>query len=148
MDQDAYDELVSFRQRITINHDDGTSKEVSADRVQVILGGAINSALQSAERFGADLHFESDSKCFYNQDAHNSCEEIDANVDIVALFAGAHTSEMFEGLKEEMNVLSWPELKSDCKMWLQIKESEKKKAFTTRNVEVGAEKVSDSIVRC
>lgn len=118
---------------------------VSADRVQVILGGAINSALKSAERFGADLHFESDSKHFYDKNINTSGEEGDTDVDIVALFAGAHTSEMFEGLKEKMNVLSWPELRSDCKMWLQIKESEKREAFTTRNVEVGAQKWHFSI---
>ena len=133
--------MVSFRQQITIVHDDGSTNVVSADRVQVILGGAISSALDSAERFGANLCFDSDSKYYYKEDAQVSEDEEDQDVDIVALFAGAHTSELFDGLKEEMNIHSWPELRSDCKMWLQIKESEKMEAFTTRHVEVGAEKV-------
>ena len=141
LDDKAYDELVSFRQQITIVHDDGTTNVVSADRVQVILGGAISSALDSAERFGANLCFESDSKHYYKEETQLSDGEEETDVDIVALFAGAHTSELFDGLKEEMNIQSWPELRSDCKMWLQIKESEKNEAFTTRHVEVGAEKV-------
>jgi hypothetical protein len=56
--------------------------------------------------------------------------------DIVALFSGAHTSE----IKPEMDIMTWDNIQSDCQMWLRIKEeSVKDDFFCVRGGEVGAE---------
>jgi hypothetical protein len=43
-------------------------------------------------------------------------------------------------LKEEMNIHTWKDLSSPCRLWLEVKPSEKKSAYTARNIENGAEK--------
>jgi hypothetical protein len=129
LDEEAFNVLAAYRQRINVQYDDGSSEVVTSDRVQIILGSAIDSALGSAKRYGADLQFESSVETQANAEKS----------DIVAFFTGAHTSEIFPELKEEMGILSWPELKSDCMMWLRIQESEKTDNFCARAGEVGAE---------
>ena len=151
LDEEAYNHLVSYQQQIHVRNDDGSTKVLKSDRVQIILGSAIDSALASAERYGAELKFDCNMDDFYNKDKSsignngNDAKENDDDdndnekVDIVALFTGAHTSQIFDRLNEQMNIHKWPELSSKCKMWLQIKPSAKKSAFTTRDIEVGAE---------
>ncbi len=145
LDDEAYNELVAYQQRINVMNDDGTSRVLTSDRVQIILGSAIDSALASAERYGADLRFESELSSFYSSSKGEDKEEGGDSsserekVDIVALFTGAHTSEIFEGLGDQMKIFQWPNLSSNCKMWLQIKPSEKRHAYTARDIEVGAE---------
>jgi hypothetical protein len=128
LDEEAYHELVKYRQRFNVQYDDGTTGVITSDRVQIILGSAIEHSLASAKRYGAALHF-------------GTTNVIDAmkESDIVALFAGAHTSEICPELKREMGIMSWTETDSDCKMWLRIKASEKKDFFCTRGGEIGAE---------
>jgi hypothetical protein len=128
LDEEAYHNLIQYRQRFNIQYDDGTTGVITSDRVQIILGNAIESSLASAKRYGATLKFGTD-------DVVSAMEESD----IVALFAGAHTSEVFPELKPEMGIHSWPDINSDCKMWLRIKESEQEDFFCTRGGEVGAE---------
>ena len=94
--------------------------------------------MESAERYGADLRFECDSKEFCKTET-SSDEDID-DVDIVALFAGVRTDGIVPGLEQEMDMHAWKDLRSDCILWLEIKMSEKKSSYTARNVEVGAEK--------
>ena len=136
-------DLAEYQQRIHVNLDDGTSKVLTTDRVQIILqiilGDAIHSALESAERYGAQLWFDCDA--IQASEISNG----EADTDITAFFTGAHTSELVPGLKEQMHVYSWEELNSPCKLWLEIKLSEKREAFTTRDIEVGAEKWHFSI---
>lgn len=136
LDEEAFNHLVKYQQRITVNYDNGTSKVMTSDRVQIILGDAIDSALESAERFGAELCFNADSKDFCKVEEGQDMDK----TEIVALFAGAHTAGIVDGLKEEMSIHSWKDISSDCKLWLEILPSKKKEAYTTRNVEVGAEK--------
>lgn len=133
LDETAYQHLVEYRQRFNVTYDDGTTKMVTSDRVQIILGSAIEAAQASAKRYGAKLVFGAKSDLYFDNDL------IEEPVDIVALFAGAHTSEMFPGLAEEMEIYSWPDISSICDMWLQIKPSEKTDFFCTRRGEVGAE---------
>jgi hypothetical protein len=135
LDETAYNHLITYRQRVKVEYDDGTSSVVSSDRVQIILGNAIEESLASAKRYGAKLVFSCKGDEYFNEDG-----KVEEGADIVALFSGAHTSEIFQGLGDEMNVYSWPELSSDCKMWLRIKESESQDDFCTRGGEIGAEK--------
>ena len=135
VDEEAYETLIASRQRINVTYDDGTTAVVTSDRVQIIIGAAIQSALDSARRYGAELHFCGSMDEYFMEEGGQPSKS-----DVVALFCGAHTSEIFPGLKEEMNVHSWPELDSTCKMWLRIQESEKKDAYTARGGELGAEK--------
>ncbi len=143
LDDEAYNDLVSYKQKIHVKNDDGSTKILNSDRVQIILGSAIESALASAERYGAKLQFDCNVDNFYHNDTSKAVvdddDDSEEKVDIVALFTGARTSEIFDGLSEQMHIHKWPELKSKCKMWLQIKPSEKKSPFTTRDIEVGAE---------
>lgn len=151
LDEEAYKHLVSYQQQIHVRNDDGSTKVLKSDRVQIILGSAIDSALASAERYGAELKFDCNMDDFYSKEKssigknmnetkeNDNDDNDDEKVDIVALFTGAHTSQIFDGLKDQMNIHKWPELSSKCKMWLQIKPSAKKSAFTTRDIEVGAE---------
>ena len=142
LDKEAYDELVAYQQRINVVNDDGTTKVMTSDRVQIVLGSAIDAALSSAERYGAQLYFNCNPDSFYksNQEYDKSDNKSEnENVDIVALFTGAHTSEMFEGLNDLLGCFEWPNISSKCKMWLQIKPSRKNYDFTSRDVEVGAE---------
>jgi hypothetical protein len=142
LDEEAYNQLVAYQQKINVSYDDGTEKVLTSDRVQIILGSAIDSALASAERYGAELQFDCKLDNFYHPDTNNAASEGEDNndkVDIVALFTGAHTSNIFPGLSDQMNIFQWPELSSNCKMWLQIKPSEKRDPFTARDIEVGAE---------
>lgn len=129
LDEEAYEELVRYRQKFNVQYEDGTTGFVVSDRVQIILGNAIEHSLASAKRYGATLKFGV-------QDVNGSLEDSD----IVALFAGAHTAELFPDIKPEMNILTWDDLQSDCKMWLSIKESEKRDFFCVRGGEVGAER--------
>jgi hypothetical protein len=133
LDETAYQHLIEYRQRFNVTYDDGTTKMVTSDRVQIILGSAIEAAQASAKRYGAKLVFGAKSDLYFDN------ELIEEPVDIVALFAGAHTSEMFPGLAEEMEIYSWPYISSVCDMWLQIKPSEKTDFYCTRHGEVGAE---------
>ena len=98
-----------------------------------ILGDAIEAAQASAKRYGAKLVFGAKAEQFFDSDS------VGEPVDIVALFAGAHTSHMFPGLAEEMNIHSWPDISSVCDMWLRIKPSEKSDFYCVRSGEVGAE---------
>jgi hypothetical protein len=132
LDEKAYNTLVEYRQRINVQYDDGTTGVITSDRVQIILGSAIDAAIESAKGYGADIHFETGAELFTNGKENTES-------DIVALFTGAHTSEIFPGLKEEMGIMSWPEINSECKMWIRIKESEKTEFYTARGGESGAE---------
>ena len=138
LDEEAFQHMEKYQQKINVNFDDGSSKVMTADRVQIILGDAIDRALESAERYGADLRFECDSKEFCKTET-SSDRDID-DVDIVALFAGVRTDGIVPGLEQEMDMHAWKDLRSDCILWLEIKMSEKKSSYTARNVEVGAEK--------
>ena len=133
VDDQAFQHLIENRQRINVKYDDGTEAVVTSDRVQIIIGSAIQSALDSARRYGADLHFECVTEDYFTENGPKD------DCDIVALFCGAHTSEVFPGLKEEMGIMEWNDLNSTCKMWLQLKESDKTEAYCTRGGEIGAE---------
>lgn len=142
LDEESFQHLVEFQQRINVTYDDGTSAVMSSDRVQIILGDAVDSALESAERYGAKLCFDCDAYGFLKTEVGSDVGE-EGNgddFDIVALFAGAHTSSLVPGLKEEMNMYSWKDLSSHCCLWLEVKKSEKKSAYTARDIENGAEK--------
>eukprot|EP00429_Kryptoperidinium_foliaceum_P026189 CAMPEP_0176135672 /NCGR_PEP_ID=MMETSP0120_2-20121206/68832_1 /TAXON_ID=160619 /ORGANISM="Kryptoperidinium foliaceum, Strain CCMP 1326" /LENGTH=571 /DNA_ID=CAMNT_0017471397 /DNA_START=87 /DNA_END=1802 /DNA_ORIENTATION=+ len=130
LDEQAYEELIRYRQKFTVNYDDGTTGFMVSDRVQIILGHAIEQSIASAKRFGADLRFGT----------KNVIQSLDDSSDIVVLFTGAHTAEIFPEIKPEMKIIEWSDIDSDCKMWLRIKESEKKDFFCIRGGEVGAEK--------
>ena len=135
LDETAYNHLITYRQRVNVQYEDGTSGIVTSDRVQIILGNAIEESLASAKRYGAKLIFSCKGDEYFKEDGN-----VKEEADIVALFSGAHTSEIFPGLGDEMNIYSWPDLRSDCKMWLRIKESEHQEDFCTRGGEIGAEK--------
>lgn len=138
LDEEAYQHLIKYRQRINVTYDDGTSDVVTSDRVQIILGSAVESALESAKRYGATLHFGCKTNDeYYHEDESKKNDE---DCDIVALFAGAHTAYAFPGLVDAMNILSWPELDSTCKMWLRILPSTKVEPYCARGGEIGAEK--------
>ena len=128
LDEEAYEELVKYRQKFTVQYDDGSTGFVVSDRVQIILGNAIEQSLASAKRYGATLKFG----------VQDASEAIDKS-DIVALFTGAHTAMLFPEVGPEMGIMEWEDIQSDCKMWLQIKESEKNDFFCVRGGEVGAE---------
>lgn len=132
LDQEAYEHLIAYRQQFNVQLDDGTSKVVTSDRVQIILGSAIESAQASAKRYGAKLVFGASRDDFYGDGAEEA--------DIVALFTGAHTVKIFDGLEDEMSVYQWDGISSECDMWLRIKPSEHKDFFCARSGEVGAEK--------
>ena len=124
LNEPAYDEMTQFRQHIHTK--DG--KIITTDRVQIIIGDAIRVALDSADRYGADLHFGANRTLKrYMDDAP----------DIVALFTGAHTDRIFN-LSTAMGMESWPELQSDCITWLQINPSNRGN-YLSRGGEVGAE---------
>lgn len=136
LDEEAYDKMKRYQQRLNVTYDDGTTGILTSDRVQIILGNAVDTALQSAERYGAEFKYECSDDDFYNETSADTGGP--AEVDIVALFAGAHTSKIFPGLEDEMEIYSWSDLDSSCKMWLRIKESEQKEAYCTRGGENGA----------
>jgi hypothetical protein len=133
LDDLAYQHLTSYRQSLNVTLDDGTSKIMNSDRVQIIIGSAIEAAQASAKRYGAKLVFEASTEDFYDSPS------IMDKVDIVALFAGAHTSKIFPGLENHMNIHHWPDISSVCDMWLSIKPSDKTDFYCTREGEVGAE---------
>jgi hypothetical protein len=133
LDEEAYNHLVEYQQRFTVTNDDGSTKMLTSDRVQIILGSAIDAAQASAKRYGATLVFDAKPELYFDNEVNKD------SVDIVALFAGAHTAQLFPGLSEQMNIHCWPELKSDCDMWLRVKSSEKKDFFCVRSGEIGAE---------
>ena len=151
LDDQAYQHLLQYRQRIHIHHDDGTEQIVTSDRVQIILGSAIEAAQESAQRYGAQIRFEStlplvpqqssndDDKDTEEKNDNDDNDDDTEEVDIVALFAGAHTCRMVEGLADVMGIHEWPDLDSSCKMWLRITESEKTGDYCTRGGEIGAE---------
>ena len=148
LDAEAFEHLVQYQQRIHVKmEEDGSEKVMLADRVQIILGDAIDCALASAERYGADLRFNCDTSDYYKSDPDadavedkNDSGDDDNDADIVALFAGARTSEIIPGLIDHMQMHTWNNLSSKCCLWLEIKLSDKKDMYTARNVEVGAEK--------
>lgn len=131
VDEKAYELLVANRQRIHVKQQDGSTVIVESDRVQIILGSAIQAALNSARGYGADLHFECSTNDYY--------PEGDDPCDIVALFCGAHTASAFPDAFGEDDVLTWPDLDSTCKMWLRVQQSDKTDAYCTRGGEIGAE---------
>lgn len=128
---------ISLLQRLNVIYDDGTSKVVTSDRAQMILGDAIDTALSSAERYGAELHFGAKMEDIFSEKTE-VVENISSS-DIVALFSGAHTSQIFPHLDEELGTLSWPEFSSSCQIWLRIKNSVKKEDNCTRGGGIGAE---------
>jgi hypothetical protein len=134
LDQEAYEQLIEYRQRINVTYDDGSTKVMTSDRVQIILGSAIEGAQGSAKRYGAKLVFGASLEDYYDTDAAK-----EEPADIVALFAGALTSKIFPGLEEEMEIHTWPGISSPCDMWLRIKPSEAKDFYCARDGEVGAE---------
>merc|ERR1712039_809101 len=101
---------------------------MTSDRIQIILGSAIDTAIRSAKRYEADLRFNSN----YLE------EQTEDEPDVVALFCGAHTAKVF-GIEEPMRLFSWPEITSECKIWLQLTESKKEEAYTARDIGTGAE---------
>ena len=134
VDEEAFQHLVENQQRLNVKYDDGSEAIVTTDRVQVILGSAIQSAIDSARRYGAEVHFDCNSDDFFSE--ANPPEKSD----IVALFCGAHTANLFPGLKEEMGLIEFgEELSSPCKMWLRLRESDKIEPFCSRGGENGAE---------
>jgi hypothetical protein len=135
VDEEAFQHLIENRQRINVKYDDGTEAIVSSDRVQIIIGSAIQSAIDSARRYGAELHFESPMDAFYSETKAKSSPAFD----IVALFCGAHTSQMVPGMAKAMEVHEWPDLNSTCKMWLRVMPSDKLDSYCARGGEIGAE---------
>lgn len=139
LDDTAYDILARYQQRVHVTQPDGTPAVLTTDRVQIILGEAIDAALGSAARYGAQLQFESKIQDYHFSDdtqINIACQD---HVDIVAIFAGAHSCDIFPELHKEMNIISWPELTSKCLTWLSIKRSDKNEPYTSRGGEVGAE---------
>jgi hypothetical protein len=130
----AYELLVQNRQRIHVKQPDGSTTIQESDRVQIILGAAISAALDSARDYGATLCFECLPEDYYSNDGKDNdvC-------DIVALFCGAHTANAFPGSLDD-KIWEWPELQSNCKMWLRVQVSEHTDAYCTRGGEIGAEK--------
>lgn len=131
VDAAAYAMLVENRQRVHVPQPDGSTAVVASDRVQIVLGAAIQAALDSARGYGAALHFE----CRFEDYAAAA-----APCDIVALFCGAHTLSTFPDAFAADEVLSWPELDSTCRMWLRVQQSAKTEAFCARGGETGAER--------
>lgn len=129
LDEEAYNDLIQYRQQFNVQYDDGTTGVITSDRVQIILGHAIESSLASASRYGATLKFG----------VEDVFDEIGQN-DLTLLMTGAHTSEIFPELKEEMNIFDWPDIVSECNMWLCIKPSEHTEFFCQRGGESVAEK--------
>lgn len=157
VNEEAYTMLVENRQRIhmALPTVDGTTNIVETDRVQVILGAAIQVALDSARSYGAMLHFDCESgtsgggggggadpsehSLLYQSLENDNDDNRDGDdvFDMVALFCGAHTAHAFPGAVTEM--WSWPELDSDCSVWLRVQPSEKTEPYCTRGGEIGAE---------
>jgi hypothetical protein len=119
-----------------------TAKVVCSDRVQIIIGDAIETAIASALRYKADLQFGCGNDAFYDgSSAGNPGKNANDKCDIVALFCGAHTSKLFPGLEEQMEVITWPNLSSRCLTWLRIQESaHHANEYCRRGGEIGAEK--------
>jgi hypothetical protein len=130
VDQPAYELLAENRQRIHVSQPDGSTTVVSSDRVQIILGSAIKAAILSAERYGAKLYFGDEDPTLGDADKY----------DIVALFCGAHTASVFEGLTDAMQIHEWNGLDSSCDMWLCVRQSTKTDSYCTRGGENGAER--------
>lgn len=127
----AYTFLAQHRQRINVTQSDNSVRVVETDRVQIVLGAAIQAALDSARHDGAALHFDCTRSDYTNH--HDDTERSD----IVALFCGAHTLRIFDtGLK----TWSWPHCESQCNMWLRVQLSDQTGPFCTRGGEIGAER--------
>jgi hypothetical protein len=131
---DAYELLVANRQQVHVSQQDGTTKIVSSDRVQIILGSAIQAALNSAREYGAEVVLECTEEDILPTTDHGA-----PDTDIVALFCGAHTLTAFPGLAQELGVMTWPELDSRCRMWLQLRVSDKVDGYCARGGEIGTE---------
>jgi hypothetical protein len=143
VNEKASEALVQHRQHILMKYDDGTENVVTSDRVQIVLGYAIDHAIQSAKIYGAQLFFDSKLSDYYNNDDVNaSSDNGEDHYDLVALFSGARTCHEFDGLNQCMNIHEWSSLySSKCKMWLQIKPSTNNSAsYCTRGGEIGCEK--------
>jgi hypothetical protein len=112
---------------------------------------AINIFYDSAERYGATLKFDCtmDDYYYHSSEDHvnegtppnlsNGVSEND-HADIVGLFTGVQTVNMFPLLKPLLHVFEWPHLESICITWLRISESQHSEAYCTRSGEIGAEK--------
>jgi hypothetical protein len=142
LDETAYKKLEKYRQRLNTTDKEGSTKVVSSERVQIIIGDAINTSIESANRYNADLRFGCTVDNYYDstKSANTKSEKANEKCDIVALFCGAHTADRFSGLKEEMGICSWPALSSKCKTWLRIQESKCTDMYCTRGGNIGAEK--------
>lgn len=153
VDDTAYQELIQYRQRVVVNSATAgaapaaTTVTTTTDRVQIILGHAIECAIESARRYGVNLQFEvTDTRAYYydddndNDDDKNNKEtkkeekeedrvverqarQRPAKADLVALFCGVHTSRLVPGLADAMQIVAWPHLTSHCLMWLQLSPS-------------------------
>jgi len=128
LDEEAYNELKEYRQAMHFKHKDGGKSIFKMNRCTTILGGTVGIGINSAKRFGADIKFETN---------YMECEK--EKPDLVALYAGAHTSKVF-GIEEEMGMLTWDSVNSDCHIWVEMTESEHTTPYTAKKAEVGAEK--------
>jgi hypothetical protein len=135
VDDTAYQHFLENRQSLTVTFDDGSTTIRTSDRVQIILGSAIQSMIDSARRYGAELNFACQPADYYQNDNDDSLEE----VDIVALFCGTSTAYVAPGLEQALNIHSWPQVDSECRMWLRLQPSEMEEGYCTRGGQVGAE---------
>jgi len=142
LDEEGYDELNKYRQTINFEHPDGATSVFEANRCTIVLGGAVDTGVRSARRCGADVHFEFKDYIGHRDELREKGE--DEEPDIVAVFCGAHTAKIFD-VQEEMGYMEWPETKSDCYLWLSMKESEHNEEFTARKIVTGDEKWCYSI---
>lgn len=141
VDDTAFDTLIKNRQRVLVTYDDGSTSIQTSDRVQIILGSAIDSALDSATGYGAQIQFHAKDSEYYNNNDEGEA------YDIVGLFCGAHTAYAFKDcLPEVMKIHQWPKLDSKCMMWLQIKETDNTdNTYCTRGGDIGCERWHYSI---
>jgi len=141
LDHEAYEHLLRFRQKINIKNRDGSEKVVTSDRTQVILGEAIETFYRSAERYGATLKFDSTIEDYYYEETNSHLSpKFNDDSDIIGIFAGVHTADLFPQLKTSLNIIEWPDLESNCITWLRLDESQHTEAYCTRGGEIGAEK--------
>jgi hypothetical protein len=118
VDDDAFQELARHRQRILVAADASGNSAPSvitfSDRVQIVIGHAIETAIGSARRYGARLRIGgTEGGEIGPSDVADSCD-----YDLCVVFCGARTSSLFPTL--DLQIHSWPRLESTCKMWLQL----------------------------
>jgi hypothetical protein len=166
VDEPAFQELVSHRQRIVVAGSEGSASSIVtfSDRVQIVIGHAINTAIMSARRYGARLCIGADDDVGGNEgatttdrigvigdDTREDAQSKGCEYDVCAVFCGARTSANFPVL--DLQVCAWPHLESACKMWLQVQphappqgdgddtqEEDETSNSCTRHGEIGAER--------